>query len=334
MIIKSLARKRPSFRQLIHYMGRDGGAAFSRNLYDVGDNPRAVAEAFERNHAHLPARRRGNALYHEIIVLPAQPGLSDARQRQILTSLAERYCDLRAPDNLAYGRIHQDTDHSHIHLMISANAARSKTRTRLSRAEFADIQARLEREARTRFPELQDQARYDRAPIAKRSSPTVRQDAMERNNPKMPFKTFYHDALRAKVPDCRNEAELHHLFACLNVELYQRGKHLGLRNLNTGARYRLSTLGVEDLIKTQMRQWERRAERSASSKAVEKVKPATPDRTQQSPAKPSRPTRSDRQPDQSAQRPDPRAAELLRQRRDMAERVDRTLRGFDDDLSR
>lgn len=334
MIIKSLARKRPSFRQLIQYMGREGGAAFTRNLYDVGDNPRAVAEAFERNHAHLPTRRRGNALYHEIIVLPAQPGLTEARQRQILTVLAERYCDLRAPDNLAYGRIHQDTDHSHIHLMISANAARSKTRTRLSRVEFADIQARLEREAQSRFPELQDQARYDRTSKARNPRNPVRQDAMERNNPKMPFKTLYRDALQAKVPDCRNETELHHLLACLNVELYQRGQHLGLRNLNSGARYRLSTLGVEDLVKNQMRQWERQAERPASSKAVEKVKPATPERVQRPPAKPLRPAQLDRQPDQPAQRPDPRAAELLRQRKAMAERADRTLRDFDDDASR
>ena len=324
MIIKSLARKRPSFRQLIHYMGRDGGAAFSRNLYDVGDNPRAVAEAFERNHAHLPARRRGNALYHEIIVLPAQPGLSEARQRQLLNALADRYCELRAPDNLAYGRIHQDTDHSHIHLVISANAAQSKTRTRLSRAEFAQIQARLEREARARFPELQDRALYDRAPKISRSSPTVRQDAMERNSPKMPFKTFYRDALLARVPSCRNEAELTHLLTCLNLEMYQRGKHLGVRNLSSGARYRLSTLGVEDLVKSQMRQWEPQVERLAQTEEGEKVKPAKPVRAQQPPAKP------DRSPEHPNQRPDPRAAELLQQRRAMVDRADRTLRDFDD----
>ncbi len=162
MIIKSLARKRPGFRQLVGYIGRGGGEGFSRNLYGL-EQPSEVADAFEQNHALLPKRRNGNALYHEVIVLPPQPGLSRAKQEVILRELAQKYCELRAPDNLAWGRIHLDTDNSHIHLMISANAAQSKTRTRLSKVRFAEVQIEMERQAHARFPDLQDRQVYDRS---------------------------------------------------------------------------------------------------------------------------------------------------------------------------
>ncbi len=263
MIIKSLARKRPGFKQLIAYMNREPGESFTRNLYDAA-RPAAVARAFERNYAHLNKRRGANALYHEVIVLPPQPHLTTGRRTAILRELAERYCELRAPGNLVYGRVHQDKAHDHIHLMISANAAASKLRTRLSRAGFAAIQVQMEREARTRFPDLQDQAIYGRAtrrgPINQARSPiTARQDAMERSGRKTPFKTIYRDALAAGIPNCRNKTQFEQLLAGLNLELYQRGRRIGVRNRDSGARYRLSTLGVEDILMQQQVEWARQA---------------------------------------------------------------------------
>ena len=57
MIIKSLARKRPGFRQLIGYIGRDNGPVFSRNLYGA-EYAAEVTQAFETNHALLPKRKK------------------------------------------------------------------------------------------------------------------------------------------------------------------------------------------------------------------------------------------------------------------------------------
>ena len=80
MIINSMARKQPSFRHLIDYFakghGRGHGLTFTRNLYDDPSQRVMVAKAFEHNHAHLPKRVNGNALYHEVIVLERQSGVN------------------------------------------------------------------------------------------------------------------------------------------------------------------------------------------------------------------------------------------------------------------
>ena len=164
MIIKSMARKAPTFAQLIAYIGRDAapapGTTFMRNLYHSGAEERVVAGQFLDNFRHLPKRKNGNALYHEVIVLEGQPSLSKAELNRILCDLAERYCSQRAPNQLAWGRVHHDTEHPHIHLMISANEVRSPKRVRLEKATFAEIQRDLERYKQRRFPELDGRPVY------------------------------------------------------------------------------------------------------------------------------------------------------------------------------
>lgn len=300
MIIKSLARKRPGFRQLISYIGRDNGPVFSRNLYGV-EQAEDVAAAFEANHALLPKRKNGNALYHEVIVLPPQPGLTRARQAAILKELAERYCELRAPDNLAWGRIHQDTDNSHIHLMISANAARSVIRTRLPKARFAEIQTEMEREARIRFPDLQDRPIYDRAP-SDRSPKRSREDAMERNSGKITRKALIRRQVEYWLPRSSSPEEFQRHLASINLELYRRGNQIGLRDTVSNGRHRLSTLGVDQIVKARQAEWAREAEQDSKAKAA---------------------------PTQQTHGKDSRAAELLRQRQEQAERATRLLRDFD-----
>jgi len=249
MIIKSMARKRPSFKQLIAYMGRDAGASFSRNIYDTGDHPARIARAFERNYGHLGTRKNGNALYHEVIVLPPQPHLSKERQTEILHALAERYCSVRAPDNLAYGRIHQDTDNSHIHLMLSANPARSSRRVRLSKARFAEIQYQLEREARAQFQDLRDQPVYDRAPHALQKAKTkVREDALTQRSGQRSRKEIVRGHVEAAFQSAKSNADLAYHLRQSGFELYQHGSRVGVRNLTTGARHRLSTLGLEHAL--------------------------------------------------------------------------------------
>ena len=79
MIIKSMARKAPKFAQLITYVSRDAdqspGTMFARNLYHSGADEQVVAGQFLDNCRHLPMRKNGNALCHEVIVLEAQPSI-------------------------------------------------------------------------------------------------------------------------------------------------------------------------------------------------------------------------------------------------------------------
>lgn len=143
-----MSRKAPTFEQLAGYISRDSTtgteAAFVRNLYASGEDHSSIVRQFENNYRYLAKRKGANALYHEVLVLEPQPHLSPDQVSAALHALAEEYCRKRAPHQLAWGRVHRDTEFPHIHLMISANAVRSDRRVRLERKAFAKVQRDLE----------------------------------------------------------------------------------------------------------------------------------------------------------------------------------------------
>lgn len=153
MIVKSMSRTAPSFHQLLHYIAAEGkgaGEPLVHNLRADGRDLAAVNRAFAANAAHAPQRRNGIALYHEVLSLSG----ADAATPAMLYDLAAHYLALRAPQSLAYGRVHTDGANPHIHLVISANLRGRSKKLRLSRARFADIKRDLERYQRQRYPAL------------------------------------------------------------------------------------------------------------------------------------------------------------------------------------
>lgn len=122
MIVKSMSRKVPSFGQLIGYIDRDEGQEGYRIRHNVwGRNPDLIRAEFEQNGELLAKRKNGVYLYHEIISITRAKGLSPDEQMARLHDIAENYIAARCPDNLVFGGLHQDKDHSyHYHLMISA----------------------------------------------------------------------------------------------------------------------------------------------------------------------------------------------------------------------
>jgi hypothetical protein len=164
MIIKSMSRKAPTFGQLATYIGRssarDASVAFVRNLYSDGVDRSAVVDQFSENYCYLPARKGGNALYHEVIILEPQQHLPGSEVEAMLHQLAEEYCSRRAPHQLAWGQVHHDTEFPHIHLMISANAVRSDRRVRMDRQYFAQVQRGLEQWRAENLPELHARVIY------------------------------------------------------------------------------------------------------------------------------------------------------------------------------
>ena len=99
MIIKSMARKSPSFDQLIRYFHKDEfrrkAPTFSHNMWDTHD-PESVAKEFEHNATFLPKRANGNYLYHECIALGDCPDVDEEKQERILLDLVKHYVALRA----------------------------------------------------------------------------------------------------------------------------------------------------------------------------------------------------------------------------------------------
>lgn len=170
MIIKSMSRKEPSFGALMDYIDRELGQEETRIRHNLmGRGRDRIRAEFERNGHLLRRRKNGVYLYHEIISLTRAQGIPAKAQHELLHRIVQQYIAARCPDNLCYGGMHQDKDHSyHFHLMISANRAGEEKRFRLTKKQFRDIQVGLEAHVLEHHPELEQQLaigkRADRTP--------------------------------------------------------------------------------------------------------------------------------------------------------------------------
>jgi len=306
MIIKSMSRKAPTFAQLITYIGRDAdphiGTTFARNLYHNGQDEQVVAGQFLDNYRYLPKRKNGNALYHEVIVLEPQAHLSKTEVTAALHELAEQYCEVRAPHQLAWGRVHWDTDYPHMHLMISANAVRSPLRVRLDKSGFAKVQQDLEAFKETQFPELNGGVIYRRAEANTRPRVTSKEGEMVRRTGRPSGKIAVFELLRPVFGHAANLEVLKGNLNQLGFDLYQRGKTIGVRHFQTDRRYRLRTLGLETA-------YQQIIERNSAPSQVSKTSIS-----------------SSPEP-----KTDPRAKALLHHRKVLEERAQDQLNGFEHD---
>ena len=249
MIVNSMSRKAPTFAQLVGYIGQDGeggkGRCFSRNLFYDGQDTKTISQQFWNNYQYLPARKNGNALYHELIVLQPQPHLTDDQVTQVLLDLAREYTKRRAPNQLAWGRVHFDTKYPHLHLMLSANDVRGNRRKRLDKASFDQIQKDLELYKEQRWPELIDErvynkSRNDNIKIKSSEGEFVRRTGKPSNKMQLA------QTLATLLSHHQDMSAFQSDLSRAGYELYQRGKQWGVVNVETGKKHRLKTLGLSD----------------------------------------------------------------------------------------
>lgn len=244
MIVKSMSRKVPSFGQLIGYIDRDEGQEEWRIRHNVwGRDPELIRGEFERNGELLQKRKNGVYLYHEIISITRAKGLSPEQQKQRLRDIAENYISARCPDNLVFGNLHQDKDHSyHYHLMISANRAGETGRLRLTKAQFREVQVGLERHVLEKYPELEQKVAID-----KRSDRSLKKGEAElkRRTGKRPKREEVLERVTAAYEGSQDRQSLLDALGREGLELYVRGKNLGVVDLESGKNHRLKTLDLE-----------------------------------------------------------------------------------------
>lgn len=257
MIIKSLARKRGSFRELVEYFHKEeiegaiSQSVLCHNLW--GEDQESIIADFEQNYQNLPARKNGNALYHEIISLPQNLKWGREEQETALFDLGQRYLQERAPDQLGYGVIHYECEHLHLHLCISSNAAGSRTRHRLPKARFAAIQRDLEAYQCQAYPELGREQRYGqkRAPEAEKS----RVGNMKRHQRQPTQKQQLKELLQTQIVGVESHGQLKQELTKAGWQLYQRAGVWGVEKIDTGRRYRLKTLGQAEAFAEAERKW-------------------------------------------------------------------------------
>lgn len=245
MLIKSMTRKDASFAQLVRYL--DAGAQderyrLTRNLYAREGQP-MIAE-FEANARHLRPRKNGVVLYHEIVSLKRAKGLAPERQKELLWRIAETYIERRAPDCLAYGRLHEDAPHHlHYHLLISANPDGSRERHSLKKAEFRKLVIALEAEVLLKHPELEQKVTIANTAVRAKTS---KEGEIARRTREPTRKARIAAALKVIFGSVGTKQDLDRELRDAGFALYVRGNTVGVQDLTTLHRHRLKGLGLTD----------------------------------------------------------------------------------------
>lgn len=252
-----MARKVPSFGQLIEYFHEPlyhrKAITLAHNFYHASEPEDVVAE-FEHNATFLPKRANGNYLYHEIIALPECPDVPREKQIRILLDLVRRYVELRCPRQLAYGRMHLDKN-LHFHLCISANEVRGRQRVSLSKGQFANIQAELERYKLEHYPELGEQRFYQPKDRSRHEQPdwqkpsqvqrTSREGEFVRRTGLTTRKEQIRRQLLPLFAAAQSKENLARTLLESGFALYRRGEQEGVIDRSSGKKYRLKTLGLD-----------------------------------------------------------------------------------------
>ncbi len=240
-----MTRKDSSFGQLVSYIERDAADTRYSLHHRIGParSSTAIVAAFEANAAHLPVRRNGVALYHEILSISRAGSLPESEQKRILKQIAEDYIAVRAPRSMAYGVLHDDqAKQLHYHLVISANGLGERKRHRLARDEFNNIRQQLERQVLAQYPELEQTVAMNKTADEKVSKPA---SDLQRRTGEIPQRDGVKERLVELFATCHSRDQLQQQLQAAGLELYRRGDTIGVLNHATGRKHRLKTLGLD-----------------------------------------------------------------------------------------
>lgn len=281
MIIKSMSRKHPSFAQLIDYI--EGEAKLKSRAFSIHHNTysrdtESLKREFEANARHLRARKNGVYLYHEVVSVSRTQHLTEDEQKTILKAITQSYIEARCKRNLAYAVLHEDTHNFHFHIVMSANEVGAESRTRLSKAQFADIQTRLEAWVLKEYPELEQKAVFHKNQTqAERSEREAKRQHLSDKGEQMKrrgAKTDKRDQVQERLTDIFETATDPRHFADLmkkeGFTFYTRGKTHGITD-REGNKYRLARLGLAEA-------WQRLDEKMNSYIHAERSKQGEHDR--------------------------------------------------------
>jgi hypothetical protein len=265
VIIKSLGRKasakmtgagqgRDPFLNLVRYMTRDADGERSESVLwhgfygHPGMGEPEIVSIFRENASRLRERKNGNVLYHEILSFAAGYRLRGEALSRAVADIGQEYLRQRAPNQLAFGAIHHDTDHIHLHLLISANEIGKRERVRLSKSEFADIQKAVEAFMLKHYGELEQTQIYGRARSRERLKTQAHEQAMKSRTGAPSRKETVKTRLHGLFEQAQSLDELDRMMLAEGFRLYRRGKSIGVMVLDPSGqerRHRLSTLGLE-----------------------------------------------------------------------------------------
>lgn len=269
MIIKSMSRKSPSFGQLINYMA---DVEKSQQKYFVYHNiygrKAADLEAeFVANAKFVQRRKNGVYLYHEILSIKSPESLAKETQKELLRDIAYDYAKQRADSCMVFGALHDDhDDHLHYHLLISANHCGQAKKHRMTKAEFDSFKKTLEAQVLSQYPQLQQGVVINRQAGEKLSN---KGSEIKRRTGQTPQRDYLKAKLESIFSTAQNKQSFFESMSAANLEIYARGKTLGVRDLEAERNHRLATLGLLD----DFNELSKRIELGQAAQASTKSKP-------------------------------------------------------------
>lgn len=245
MIIKSMSRKTVSFKQLLTYINKENAGQMydiHHNLY--GQNQAELVEEFRSNAELLKKHKNGVVLYHEILSITKSQEISKAQQKQTLQTITETYIAQRAPNNLVFAALHDNKKHNlHYHIVISSNEINSSKRLRLSIGQFNSIKQNLETSVLEQYPELEQQTAINKTAKLKQTHSAAR---LQHRTGALPQKQELTQTLSSIFKTANSQTELEEQLLNEGLETYVRGKHIGVKFIETGRKHRLKTLGLQE----------------------------------------------------------------------------------------
>jgi len=245
MIIKSMSRKQATFGQLVDYMedGRqDKKYTLKHNLYS--NKAEKIKEEFEENASYIKKRKNGVYMYHEVLSLTKSNTITEEQQKERLREIALQYIEKRSQNNLVYAVLHDDKQGNlHYHFMISSNEVQDTSKHRLSKKEFDNLKKELEHQVLKNYPELEQ-----KEIINKKSKEKLSKKGAELK--RRTGKTSQRDSVKNRLKTVFNSSEDKQSFfenmTNEKLEVYVRGKNIGVVDTITGRKHRLQTLGMVD----------------------------------------------------------------------------------------
>ena len=275
MIVKSLSRKTPSFRQILEYISRSDAKTLDpifHNLQTSEEDVKKIEREFRNNSHYCRNRANGVIFYHEVLALSGKD--REKITGDILNDLAYKYLELRARRALAYGIIHFEHTNPHIHFVISGNLVESPKKLRLSKRQFNRIQKRLEEYQKHHYPELENSIAFeDRGVKVRQTGPEVERTRRLQKQGKDVISRK--ESVRQVFLSCLTATNQKMFFERLQeqgIEIYTRGKTIGINEVSTGGKHRLNTLGLLERYQEAIDRWNRIPERQAEIADLEESK--------------------------------------------------------------
>jgi len=247
MIIKSMARKKPSFSQLIKYMEKEDGERLIYHNFYGGDHLESneIIKIFEKNAQLLPKRKNGNYLYHEILSLENNGNLQEKELYKIIYELSSLYLEKRANKHLGFAVLHKNTDNIHVHFCISANELKSPSRVRLPKSKFSTIQKNLENYILEHYPNLNESKVYTKTKDKDQIKTSNKEQELKKRTKNQSRKEEIKTLLHGIFEQANTKEDLNNLLEKSGFRFYTRGQYIGIIDLqNNERRHRLKTLGL------------------------------------------------------------------------------------------